>query len=65
MGMAKKRKAGRPKGSGDGLSEARQAIRAPALLLLAAEQAAQKEGITVTEWWRRAARVRLGWRETL
>jgi hypothetical protein len=40
-------------------------VRGPALLLASVAVAALGEGITVAEWWRRAARLRLGWREVL
>jgi hypothetical protein len=40
-------------------------VTGPGLLLLAVAHKAEAEGITVREWWRRAARLRLGWREVL
>jgi hypothetical protein len=39
-------------------------VTGPALLLEAAKIAAAREGIDAIEWWRRAARVRLGWSES-
>ena len=54
---------GRPKGSGQKLAQAVVLVSGPAVLLAAAEHEATKEGVSVREWWRRAARVRLGWRE--
>lgn len=56
---------GRPKGGGDGLSEGVRVVRGPNLLLVEADAAAEREGISAAEWWRRAARVRLGWTEVL
>ena len=50
---------GRPKGSGHGISESSTLIRLPELLRLAVEQSAETEGVPISEWWRRAARVRL------
>jgi hypothetical protein len=47
------------------LTEASTLVTGPALLLAAVRVAAEREGIDATEWWRRAARVRLGWREVL
>jgi len=61
----KKPKRGRPVGSGNDLVEASVLVTGPALLLAAVAHDAAREGITVREWWRRAARVRLGWREVL
>jgi hypothetical protein len=60
---ARKRKAGRPKGSGDGLSEEKVLIPGPALLWAAAAVEAQREGVSRAEYVRRAVRARLGWRE--
>jgi hypothetical protein len=40
-------------------------VTGPALLLAAVRIAAEREGIDATEWWRRAARVRLGWLEVI
>ena len=48
-----------------GLSEAAVLVRGPLLLLEAVKAAAAKEGIDAAEYWRRAARVRLGWREVV
>lgn len=45
------------------LTEASTLVSGPAVLLAAVKVAAEREGIDATEWWRRAARVRLGWRE--
>ena len=42
-----------------------QLVEGPKLLLGAVRVAAEREGVSVTEWWRRAARLRLGWREVL
>jgi hypothetical protein len=47
------------------LTEASTLVTGPALLLEAAKLAAAAEGIDAIEWWRRAARARLGWREVL
>lgn len=50
----------------DGLDdEAALKVTGPATLLDAARAAAAAEGVSVREWWRRAARVRLGWREVV
>lgn len=48
--------AGRPS---RGLTESSQLVRGSARLLGAARDAARREGITVAEWWRRAAAERL------
>jgi hypothetical protein len=40
-------------------------VQGPALLISAVETAALREGCSIREWWRRAARARLGWREVL
>jgi hypothetical protein len=61
----KKPKRGRPVGSGNGNAEASVLVTGPALLLAAVAHDAAREGVTVREWWRRAARVRLGWREVV
>lgn len=42
-----------------------QLIWVPALMRRAVEAEANGAGISVSEWWRRAARLRLGWREVL
>lgn len=55
------RRGGRP-GS---LTEATTLVTGPALLIEAVKLDAAREGIDAIEWWRRAARVRLGWREVL
>lgn len=66
MTRRKKRPSNNPYGRpSSGLSEASVLVRGPALLVAAAQLAAEKEGIALSEWWRRAARVRLGWREVL
>jgi hypothetical protein len=39
-------------------------VTGPALLLEAAKIAAAREGIDAIEWWRQAARARLGWSES-
>ncbi len=57
-----KNPAGRPSQK---LAEGSVLVTGPVVLLLAAAHRAKEEGITVREWWRRAARVRLGWREVL
>jgi hypothetical protein len=57
-----KRKSNNPKGRpSTGLSEARQLVVGPAALFAAIKTAAQREGVSASEWWRRAARARLGW----
>lgn len=60
--MAPKRKAGRPS---HGLSESRIELSGPALLFGAARVSAEREGVTLSEWLRRAVRVRLGWHVVL
>lgn len=63
---ANKRKSNNPAGRPtDGLTEVAFILRGPALLLETAKAAAAAEGVPVTEWWRRAGRVRLGWREVV
>lgn len=52
--MAAKRKRGRPKGSGAGLSERLEIKVTPELLKLAGADA-KRAGLTESEWWRRAA----------
>lgn len=59
--MSAKRKAGRPKGSGKGLTDLVQVRLSPELKALT-EAAAQREGVDVAEWWRRAAHAQLGGR---
>ena len=54
--------AGRPSKS---LAEEKVLVTGPAPLLDAVRTAAETEGIKTAEWWRRAARLRLGWREVL
>lgn len=56
----KKHAGGRPS---SGLAQDTVLVSGPAVLLAAVEQAAQAEGVSVREWWRRAARLRLGWHE--
>jgi hypothetical protein len=60
----KKRSAGRPVGSGEKLSEGKVLVTGPQELLDQAKDAAEAEGVTVREWWRRAARARLGLEQT-
>lgn len=62
--MAKPRKnlGGRPS---HGLSEISMAMRGPASLFSAAKKMADEQGISISEWWRRAARQRLGLAEVL
>lgn len=55
----------RPGVASTGLADASVLVTGPALLLAAVEAAAQAEGVSVREWWRRAARLRLGWHEVL
>ena len=55
-----KRGPGRPSRK---LAEAAVLVTAPAMMLAAASADAAREGVSVREWWRRAARVRLGWLE--
>lgn len=62
MAPSKKPTRGRPP---NGLTEQALTIRGPAILFAAAAHLAEREGITVSEWWRRAARLRLGWHEIL
>lgn len=57
--LVRSRRGGRP-GS---LTEATTLVSGPALLIEAVKIAAAREGIDAIEWWRRAARVRLGWSE--
>jgi hypothetical protein len=52
-------------GSGNGNAEASVLVTGPESLLASVRAAAEREGVPVREWWRRAARVRLGWREVL
>lgn len=60
----RKRPSNNPEGRpSHGLSETTVRFRAPELLAAVVEESAAREGITTSEWWRRAARVRLGWRE--
>lgn len=59
MSRAKKPKRGRPVGSGNGNAEASVLVTGPESLLASVRAAAEREGVTVREWWRRAARVRL------
>jgi len=59
---AEKRKVGRPD---TGLTEDKLLVTGPRLLLGAARLAAVAEGVSEREWWRRAARVRLGWHEVV
>ncbi len=64
MATAKRKKSNNPAGRPSAqLAEATVLLSAPALLLEAAKHRAAEEGVSVREWWRRAARVRLGWRE--
>jgi hypothetical protein len=56
----KKSKAGRPS---NGLTEVALVIRGPAALFGAASRRAKAEGISASEWWRRAAQIRIGWKE--
>lgn len=66
MSRAKPRKSNNPAGRPSRkLAEGSVLVTGPAVLLLAAAHHAEREGITVREWWRRAARVRLGFREVL
>jgi len=46
-------------GSGEQLVEAKVLVSGPKDLLDAASEAAEREGVSVREWWRRAARERL------
>lgn len=60
----RRRRSNNPSGRpSEGLSEASQLVRGPLELMAAASDAAEREGVAVVEWWRRAARVRLGWPE--
>ena len=54
----KRHPGGRPS---QGLTEARLLLEAPSELVEAAREAARVEGVPAVEWWRRAARERLGW----
>lgn len=54
------RRGGRP-GS---LTESSTLVTGPALLIEAAKIDAAREGIDTIEWWRQAARARLGWSES-
>ena len=65
MSRSKKPKRGRPVGTGNDLVEASVLVTGPAELLASVRAAAEREGVPVREWWRRAARVRLGWREVV
>ena len=61
-----RRKSNNPDGRpSTGLAEAKVLVTGPEVLLGAVRIAAAAEGVSVIEWWRRAARVRLGWREVL
>lgn len=57
---AKKHAGGRPS---NGIDEVRVVVPMPALLSEVAATKAAEEGISRTEWIRRAMRVQLGWRE--
>jgi hypothetical protein len=46
-------------GSGNGNAEASVLVTGPALLLASVRAAAEREGVPVREWWRRAARRQL------
>ena len=59
MSRTKKPKRGRPVGSGNGNAEASVLVTGPESLLAAVRAAAEHEGVTVREWWRRAARRQL------
>lgn len=60
----KKRKSNNPEGRPTArLAEASVLVTAPAVMLAAVSLDAAREGVSVREWWRRAARVRLGWHE--
>jgi hypothetical protein len=50
---------GRPVGSGNDLVEASVLVTGPAELLSSVRAAAEREGVPVREWWRRAAKSRL------
>lgn len=64
MKAQRKRKSNNPAGRPSAkLAESTVLLSAPALLLAAAFADAAREGVSVREWWRRAGRVRLGWRE--
>lgn len=64
--MAKRKKSNNPAGRpSQGLSEAQVLVKCPAVLKAIVEESAKAEGISAAEWWRRAARLRLGWREVL
>ncbi|MHB1065625.1 MAG: hypothetical protein ACYC1Z_14250 [Georgenia sp.] len=64
--MARRRRSNNPAGRPSAkLAEKTVLLSAPAVMLAAVEVAAEREGISVREWWRRAGRVRLGWREVI
>ena len=52
-------KRGRPVGTGNDLIEASVLVTGPAELLALVRDAAEREGVPVREWWRRAAQERL------
>ena len=54
---ATKRGPGRPKGSGENTEVLR--LRLPGSLKALAHEAAEREGLDDSEWWREAARQRL------
>lgn len=62
MATPKKPLRGRPS---HGLSEVSIMVRGPAFLFGAAAEMAAAQGISTSEWWRRAARQRLGLAEVL
>lgn len=62
---ADKKKLPRKRTLTGGVSEVATIVRGPAILLAAVDKAAELEGCSNSEWWRRAARLRLGWREVL
>ena len=54
----KKRGPGRPRGKSENAEESVLVV-GPAALLAEARERAEREGVSVREWWRRAARERL------
>lgn len=63
MSRPKKRKSNNPDGRpANALTEVKKLVTGPAILFAAAEEMAKREGVSSAEWWRRAARERLGQR---
>jgi hypothetical protein len=61
----RRRKSNNPKGRpAKGLNEVKVLVSGPRTLIHAAEEQAASEGVSVREWWRRAARRYLGMEES-